>query len=306
MPLLFDSDSEKRAYTKVRTHWQKYLDVYPQVPVRKALGYDKLKNLSISDQAREYLLKTEFDFVVCDRSASPILAVEFDGLGHGFSRHGKYIQVVKTEDPHRKLKLDAKINACECCGLPIVVVSYPEIEPADDPDCPVMVLDGVIGEVLASQKFQKLLRSNLDQLSEALENDPSGETAQLDLWGLEILADEENPIRRRIQEMTRELPDAIGRRIHGERIHPLKDRPGYIGARQEIVGGIHISEQLSRRQVLLSYDAYVRTLNCPGCHAFCLANLLAQYGLARKAIRTVGKSTDAWQKLLQGTPWTED
>jgi hypothetical protein len=274
--------------------------VFPHIPVRNALGgYDKVKNLSVSNKAKEYLLKTEFDFVVCDRSASPILAVEFDGLGHGFSRDGKYFQRVPTTDQYRQLKLDAKISACEWCDLPIVIVSYPETEPAAfGPDCPVTVLDAVIGEVLAGRKRQQLV--DLDQLGEALENDPSGETADCYLLEIEVLAEQENPIRRRVKHMQTELPVSFGLQIH-----PLNDRPGYVGARQSILGGISLCGQDSRQQVLLNYDAYVRPVNCSGCDAFDLANLLAEYGLARKALNTVGKSKEAWQKRLEETPWTE-
>lgn len=301
MAALFDSESERRAFSTVRTRWSRFLDVYPHIPVRKALGYDKVKNLPISNTAKEYLLKTEFDFVVCDRSASAILAIEFDGLGHGFSRDGKYIQLEATKDQHRQLKLDAKISACESCDLPIVVVSYPETEPSFDPDCPVTVLDAVIGEVLVGRKRGELVNSNLDNLGEVLASDPSGETADSYLLEIEVMAEQENPIRRRITQMQTELPVSFG--LH---IHPLHDRPGYVGARQSILGSIELSGQTSRQQVLLTYDAYVRTVSCWGCDAFDLANLLAEYGLARKAIRTVGRSTEAWQKLQKETPWTEN
>lgn len=300
MPSIFDSDSEKRAYSTVRTHWSKFLDVYPHIPVRNALGYDELRNLAISDRAKDYLLQTEFDFVVCDRSGSPVLAIEFDGLGHGFSRDGQYVQIVETDDPHRKLKLDAKISACEACDLPIVVVSYPETEPAVDPDCPVTVLDAVIGEVLTGRARQDLVNSRSQELGQAMEDDPSGDTADSLLVEIEVMAEQENPIRRRIRELQRSLPVSFG-----EEYHFLDDRLGYVGARQSIRGGIEISGGVLREQILLSYDAHVRAVNCSGCDTFWLARLLAEYGLTRKAVRTVGSSSAAWQKLKVDTPWAK-
>jgi hypothetical protein len=300
MTELFDSRSERRVFSTVRTRWSRFLDVYPQIPVRKALGFDNVMSLPIRDSAREYLLKTEFDFVVCDRSGSVILAIEFDGLGHGFSRDGKYIQIEETEDQHRRLKLDAKISACEMCDLPIVVVSYPETEPSFDPDSPVTVLDTVIGEVLAGRKRQELVNSGLDELGEMLATDPARDTAYSYLAEIEVMAEQENPIRRRIAQMQMELPVSFG-----QQIHPLHDKPGYIGARQSILGGIELAGQSCRRQELLTYDAYVRTVNCSGCSAFDLANLLAEYGLTRKALRTVGRSREAWQKLRNETPFIE-
>ncbi len=301
MSTIFDSESERSAYSTVRTRWSRFLDVYPHIPVRNALVYDRLRALSIGDKAKEYLLKTEFDFVVCDRRGSPILAVEFDGLGHGFSRDGTYCQIVQTRDQHRKLKLDAKIDACEACDLPIVVVSYPETEPYADPDCPVTVLDAVIGEVITGRKRQELVASSHDDLGAALENDPSGETADSLLLEIEVIAEHENPIRRRIRKMQSDLPVSFG-----EQFHPLRDRPGYVGARRSILGGIEVRGQVSRQQILLKCDVYVRTVNCRACEPFDLANLLAEYSLTRKAVRTVGTSSKTWQRLQAETPWTED
>ena len=301
MSTIFDSESERRAYSTIRTRWSRFIDVYPHIPVRKALGYDRLRTLSISDRAKEYLLKTEFDFVVCDRGGSPILVVEFDGLGHGFSRDGEYCQVLQTGDQHRKLKLDAKIGACESSDLPIVVVSYPETEPFADPDCPVTVLDAVIGEVITERKRQQLVASRSDHLGAALEDDPSGETTDSLLLEIEVIAEQENPIRCRIREMQNGLPVSFG-----EQFHPLKDRPGYVGARRSIIGGIEVREQKLRQQILLNYDVYVRPVNCSGCDPFHLANLLAEYGLTRKAIRMVGTSSQEWQKLQAETPWTDE
>ena len=288
-------------FSRLRSRWSRFLDVYPQIPVRKALGYDNVMGLPISEKAKKYLLETEFDFVVCDHSGAVILAIEFDGLGRGFSRDGKYIQIKDTEDQYRPLKLDAKISACEMCDLPIVVVSYPETEPGFDLDIPVTALDAVIAEVLAGRRRQELWKSDLDELGEMLASDPSGDTADSFLMGIEIMADMENPIRRRIQEMQTELPVPFN-----QQIHPLNDRPGYVGARQSILGGINLSGQSCREQVLLTCEAYVRTVNCSGCSAFDLANLLAAYGLLRKAIRTVGRSREAWQRLLNETPFTEN
>lgn len=162
------------------------------------------------------------------------------------------------------------------------------------------VLDTVISEVLEGRKRQQLFISSLDQLGEELESDPSGETVESHLLEIETLAEQENPIRRRIRQMQRELPVSFG--LH---IHPLNNRPGYVGARQLIQGGIELAGQVSRHKVLLSYDVYVRTVNCSGCNAFDLANLLAEYGLARKATRTIGESSDAWQRLQEESPWTE-
>jgi len=66
-----------------------------------------------------------------------------------------------------------------------------------------------------------------------------------------------------------------------------------------------MSGEKSKRKVLLTYDAYVRTVHCAGCDTFRLTNLLAEYGLTRKANRIVGTSSKAWHNLQVDTPWNE-
>jgi Protein of unknown function (DUF2726) len=99
---LFDSQTERRLYRSLISTWHTRISIYPQIPVRKVLGYDSLKRLSLSQWQRDYLLRTEFDFVVCDKTTDiPIVAVEFDGIGGGFAKDGQYITNVTP--PKRSL-----------------------------------------------------------------------------------------------------------------------------------------------------------------------------------------------------------
>ena len=188
------------------------------------------------------------------------------------------------------------------CDLPIIVVSYDETEASpyrDDPVYPVTVLDAVIGEAITGKKRSALFKSNLVGLGEALNSDPSRGTAESHLLEIELMSEEENPIRRRIKQMQMDLPI-----IFDLEIYPLHDRPGYVGSRRSILGGLKISGSICRKQVLLAYDVYVRAINCSACNTFELANVLSEYGLARKAIQTVGISVEPWQRLLEETPYT--
>jgi len=111
---IFGSDSEKQVFRTLRSRWAKVFDVYPQIPVRRVCGYNAIMHLPVPQRQRDYLLKTEFDFVVTEKDTGiPLLAIEFDGLSHGFSKDGRYIsKVAVLQDPHRKLKIEAKLNAC--------------------------------------------------------------------------------------------------------------------------------------------------------------------------------------------------
>jgi len=298
---IFGSNAEQEVYLCLTSVWSKYVDIYPQIPVRRVLGYDNLQNLPLSPGAIDYLLKTEFDFVVCEKdTATAQLAIEFDGIGHGFSRNGEYIsRVVPGNDPYRKLKLDAKLRACELSGVPLVVVSFPETDLLEESDSAITVLDAVIGEIRACIGTHQLIASHTEAFTEAYDEDPTGEAAGYVLDALEFQSDlENNPIRRKTLEIFRKLP------FSGVSMGFLRDREkeGYVGIRRSIIGGTHISENFSSKKVLLSTSIYIRDLD----GSVNLADCIAHYCLARKALREVGTDPAAWKKLLDETPWTTD
>jgi len=165
---IFGSNSEKRLFNTLESRWVSVFDIYPQIPVRRVCGYNEIMNLPVSARQRNYLLKTEFDFVVTAKGTGvPFLAIEFDGLGHGFSRDGEYIsKAIVLQDPHRKLKLEAKLTSCNMLEIPLVVISWEEIYDFDNAADSFNVLDGIIGTLLAKRKFEekaaKIVFENFD------------------------------------------------------------------------------------------------------------------------------------------------
>ncbi len=248
-------------------------------------------------------MKTEFDFVVCEKATSnALLAIEFDGIGHGFSQNGEYIsRVIPLNDPHRKLKLDAKLRACMLSGFPLVIVSFPETELLEESGNAITVLDAIIGAVRASIGLRHLVASHVDAFSEALGEEPSGETVEYSVLALEVNSDlENNPIRRKTLEISRKLP------IWSDHKEFLRDREGYVGVRRAIIGGFEFSQNCSKHQALPTTSVYVRDLNCTHYDAVNLADCIAEYCLARKALREIGTDSANWQRLREETPWTED
>ena len=298
---IFDSKAEREVYQRLRSVWSKYVDAYPQIPVRKVLGYDNLKGLQFRPRAIDYLLRTEFDFVICEKDTNaPLLAIEFDGIGKGFSQDGRYVSRVPVlNDPHRKLKLEAKLQACELTGFPLVVVSFLETDVLGESENAITVLDGIIGEVRATIGLQHLVSSHSDLLGDALSRDPSGAAADWIMSGLEVQSDlEYNPLRRKAMEIGSMLP------IWGIDMEFLRDRQSYIGVRRSIVGGRELSRNCLKQQVLLAASVYIRPLNSISYNAVTIADCIAEYCLATKARRDIGLNPAAWKKLIQETPWT--
>ena len=299
---IFDSKAEQATYRRLASIWSRYVDVYPQIPVRKVLGYNNLQELQLQSRTIEYLLKTEFDFVVSEKgTGNALLAIEFDGIGHGFSRNGEYVsRVIPLNDPYRKLKLDSKLRACTLIGFPLVIVSFPETELLKESGSAITVLDAIIGEVRARIGLKGLITSHIDAFADACTDDPSGEVTDWMMSALEVHTNQINhPIRRKTQEIAKQLP------LWGDCIEFLHDREGYVGVRRAIIGGIDFSQNGSKQQVLLAVSIYVRNLDSTHCDPVNLADCIAEYCLAKKALREVGLDPVAWKKLADETPWTD-
>ncbi len=40
---IFDSESEKKIFKRLKTFWSKYVDVFPQIPVKNIVEYNEIK-----------------------------------------------------------------------------------------------------------------------------------------------------------------------------------------------------------------------------------------------------------------------
>ena len=204
---IFDSESEKRLYRKLKSRWSKYVEVYPQIPVRNVIGYHEIKSLGMPEEAKHYLLNTAFDFVVCElQTAVPILAIIFDGIGRGFSQDEQYISnVVPLNDPYRKLKMERKLEACSFSIIPLVVLSFTECEFINRKSDMLMVIDAIIGQALECQYYNKNVAKHSQALSEAFHFGGS-EAAEMYTIEMDVMAEQMNPIKKKIKEITSKFP----------------------------------------------------------------------------------------------------
>lgn len=270
---IFGSNSEKQVFRTLKGRWAKVFDVYPQIPVRRVCGYDALMTLPVPQRQREYLLRTEFDFVVTEKDTGiPFLAIEFDGLGHGFSKDGEYIsRVTALRDPYRKLKIEAKLNACNLLEVPLIVVSWEELEDFDNASDSFNVLDGIIGALLAKQKFEERVAKSV------FRDDDHAMDVEIDTE-LEF-----NPIVKKVARM---LP-LVSSAEYSEGSEPLYDREqqGYVGERNYL---FKFLEPGHSTYETVSVSVYIRDINCFGMSVYGLLHDLGRYFLYKKAIREFG------------------
>lgn len=168
-PTLFNSASEAELFRAVHGTWEPRYRVFPEVPFANLVELDQ-RNLSAEELG--FLHKTSVDFVLTAADWRPLFVVEFDGLGHGYSRNGAYIQRAITQrDPHRAWKLGLKARVAGAAGLPFVIVSYDE-KAVIDQETGLTIVHGILGQFLAACHATDRARELYEEQKEEIEAMP--------------------------------------------------------------------------------------------------------------------------------------
>ena len=165
-PTIFGGYNEKELFYSIDSLWQMQFSVYPQLPFCAVFNLD---NLSLTQKEVDFLRKTSIDYTLCTKEGRPLLSIEFDGLGHGFSRNGEYIQIHPSKDKYRKLKLDLNLKIAHLEQFPFYVVSYDEKIQITD-EIHLTVVDGIIGQTLKHRELPLIVKEWVDDEKEVLDN----------------------------------------------------------------------------------------------------------------------------------------
>jgi len=193
---IFGSNSESELFASLKTRWaDKGLDLYPSIPFAQLIN---LKELGLGEKERDFLYKTSVDYTFCERG-KPLLSVDFDGMGYGFSRGCEYVELKPQKDPNRKLKFDSKLRVSQKAGYPYFVVSFPEKQQLAA-NLTVAIVDGIIGQVFANRQVHATIQERVDEEIEwihALPEDEQHEVIQDIVTGVEVEAGIEwDPVER--------------------------------------------------------------------------------------------------------------
>jgi hypothetical protein len=173
---VFGSRREKELFTSLHTQWGSQFDLWPSLPFALIVDASSL-GPNFRESERDFFLKTSVDYTLCTKRGQPVLSIEFDGLGKGFSRQGEYVQQTATVDPYRKLKMDLKLRIAQNEAYSFFVVSFQESVILDRATN-LTIVDGIIGQVLAKKEFKKSTETLYDDYREIIEALPP--TAQYD------------------------------------------------------------------------------------------------------------------------------
>jgi hypothetical protein len=146
---IFGSRPEEEVFRLLESRWSPQFRIWPSLPLSTLLI---LEDNDVTEKERRYFYSTSIDFTLSDSGNSPLLSIEFDGIGGGFSNNGVYLPGDGYVNSMRKIKLDFKLKCAAKVDYPFFVVSYGETESLEQDDR-LMILDGIIGQVLAKKEF---------------------------------------------------------------------------------------------------------------------------------------------------------
>jgi len=297
---IFDSSSEKKLFNQLKTRWKNYVDVFPQIPVRNVIGYDRIQSQNLSEKAINFLLKSSFDFVVCElKTGIPILVIEFDGLSGGYSREAKFfIRSLPKNDEYRKLKMETKLDLCSQFQIPMIAVSYEETDLLKESDDYITVLDVIIGSALEKRDFRKNYLKYNQMLSDAYEFGGKKSTKLADLE-INFLNEQANPVKEKIKKITEKFPF-----WSGQVVFPDKNSE-YLNGQFRLASGKKTESNVRYEKVLISVDISIRHVGISQGDCLSIFNTIGEYCLARKAQRLLGSDIDKWKELDEKTTWTK-
>ncbi len=151
---VFGSGSERELFTALHSTWSQHFDLWPSLPFLNVIN---VEGHEVTPGEWQQLLKTSVDVTLCTKDDDrPVVSLEFDGMGHGFSRNCEYIQLHPSADPHRKLKLDLKLRIARQVDYPLLVLTYDEKVPIGSA-LTLTIADGVIGQIIAKKYMHELI-----------------------------------------------------------------------------------------------------------------------------------------------------
>jgi hypothetical protein len=285
----------------LKTLWSRYVDVFPQIPVRNVVDYDELRKFDTSSKVTDFLLKTSFDFVVCELNTGiPILIIEFDGLGGGFSNEGIFYKKRNVDqDKYRALKMETKLKLCSQFQIPMIVLSYEECNLLSESNDLITMLDVIIGDAIEKRNNEKDHDQYTKMLSKA--DELGGENGiETTLLEIDMLSELHNPIKKKILDLTSKFPD-----WSTQIVVPQKEE-GYLKGTFSLTSGFKFFDGISYSKKLLEVNVKMRNIGVFSSDSLFLFNTIGEYCLARKAEKELGFDKKEWQKRDDETEWKKE
>jgi hypothetical protein len=164
---VFGSEPENKVFYSLKSKWDKHFNLYPGLPFSQIV--DNPESFLNDKKELEFFYITSIDFTLCNKdNDEPILSIEFDGIGKGFSRDGEYVRVKKPKSKYRKRKMDLKLKIAEELNYPFFVISFEETEKIH-PEINLTIVDGIIGKYITQKKLPTAFKEAVENYREYLD-----------------------------------------------------------------------------------------------------------------------------------------
>lgn len=294
---VFGSEAEKALYKYLVSRWSRLFSLYPSLPFANIVD---LSGSELTRNERNFLYKTSVDYTLCTKVGKPILSLEFDGIGGGFSRSGEYLITRPfPEDPNREWKLDLKLRASEMVKYPFFIVSSEEARSLSREE-DLTIVDGIIGRVLAHKEFDRLVREFLRDRHDAIEQLPAYARYEYIQDSVVIPAEVEvelkwDPIARKNAEYA--CRAGCGHGGHLLTVPPLPHidwppQPGQLEKRLEAwekVKSFGYKVTVHAPEEDVAETVWVRNITAPGVEAWVLAKNIAELLAFRRVLQIRGE-----------------
>ena len=94
---VFASKAERINFEKLGRAWSRKYHLYHNLPFLNVYNVENLLDpqtcepFEVEYRDLQRLKKTSIDFVLCNQDDAPLVCIDFDGLGNGFSRGFEYV-----------------------------------------------------------------------------------------------------------------------------------------------------------------------------------------------------------------------
>jgi len=212
---VFGSKPERAHFHKLSRQWGNRYNIYHNLPFLNVFNTEDLadyntgERIKVSEEDRNRLKKTSIDFTLCDKHDRPIICIEFDGMKEGFNVGTSYVTEVPS-NPWRKEITELKLRVAHGSRFPFFVLGTEYFKDISK-DTRLMIVDGIIGEVLANRaargRFdQGFIPEEVGYSQEEFEVfDPDEQHEIIQDWvlGVEVMTDlKYNPIHKKTAELS--------------------------------------------------------------------------------------------------------
>lgn len=304
---VFASGPERTLFKALESAWPDRITIYPNLPFLRLIH---VQQAEVRQEEWKYIKAASVDYTACEKASDrPLVSVEFDGLGRGYSRDGQYFPLEGINaDPYRPEKTALKLRLTNHVGYPFFVVSYDEAAPVTPYD-ELTVTHAIVGHCLAKLGFDELLQERLAQKQDLLDSLPPWdryEVIQDMVIATEVeLEFEWNPLTGVAAEALHSAWEQGVGRVHYEYLSdpPLPELKSWSDTEglKRRAEGIRRAHRLGRRVTLevkdsretVTGEAWIRNITGHGFSPVSILQELAELVAARKFLAQVEDSQSA-------------